>query len=213
MEYQEMKAILHKLEPDPSKKQIDWKTGVRVLGVAESFEREDHRSIVVGVIMRGDRYIDGLSFCRPHVGGMDATDELITMYERLNRQDIRAWMLGGSAISWFNIIDINSLSKATQIPVICVTYHDSEGIEKYLQEYFPESWKQRVEKMESAGQRKEVQLSNGHTIYLNTIDLDFRSACRLVELFIDDGKIPEPIKVARITAASLRRDLGSIITS
>ena len=112
-----MKLILHRLETTPLEKHIDWKTGVRVLGVAESFEREDKRSVVVGVIMRGDRHIDGLSFCRPHVGGMDATDELIAMYERLNRQDIRVWMLGGSAISWFNIIDIKSLSEATKIPL------------------------------------------------------------------------------------------------
>jgi endonuclease V-like protein UPF0215 family len=208
-----MKLILHRLEPTPSEKNIDWKTGVRVLGVAESFDREDKRSVVVGVIMRGDRYIDGLSFCRPHVGGMDATDELIAMYERLNRQDIRVWILGGSAISWFNIIDIKSLSEATKIPVICVTYHASDGIEKYLQEYFPNSWKERIEKMSSIGERKEVVLTNGHTIYLNNTGINLRSACRLVELFIDDGKIPEPIKVARIAAASLRRDLGSIISS
>ena len=207
-----MTKILHKLQTTPQEKHMDWKKGVRVLGVAESFEREDTRSTVVGVIMRGDRYIDGMSFCRPHVGGMDATDELISMYERLNRQDIRAWMLGGSAISWFNIVDLALLSQTTQIPVICVTYHASEGIEKYLKEYFPESWYQRLEKLNSAGERKEVKLHNGHTIFLNTISMNHRSACQLVDNFVDDGKIPEPIKLARITAASLRRDLGNIIS-
>ena len=205
-------VILHKLETIPQEKHIEWKKGVRVLGVAESFEREDTHSIVVGVIMRGDRHIDGLSFCRPQVGGMDATDELISMYERLNRQDIRAWMLGGSAISWFNIIDLVLLSKTTQIPVICVTYHPSEGIEKYLKEYFPESWNQRLEKLNSAGERKEVKLHNGHTIFLNAISMNLKSALQLVDNFVDDGRIPEPIKIARITAASLRRDLGSIIS-
>jgi hypothetical protein len=184
-----------------------------VLGVAESFEREDTRSIVVGIIMRGDRHIDGSSFCRPHVGGLDASEELLSMYSRLNREDIRAWMLSGSAISWFNIVDIVFLSERTQIPVICVTYNASEGIEKYLREYFPNNWKQRLEKLNSAGGRKKVKLSNGHEIFLNIHGIALKSAVRLVDLFTEEGKIPEPIRVARITAASLRRDLGNIISS
>ena len=191
---------------------MDWKRGVRVLGVAESFDRDDTYSIVVGVIMRGDRHIDGSSFCRPEVGGMNATEELISMYERIDRLDIRAWMLSGSAISWFNIIDIVSLSNATQIPVICVTYNVSEGIVKYLQEYFPDTWKQRQEKLNSAGSRTEIRLSNGHTIFLNLHGIDLKSASRLVDVFTEEGKVPDPIRVARLTAAALRRDLGDNIS-
>jgi endonuclease V-like protein UPF0215 family len=209
----ELMTVHHTIKPYPQEKPMEWKTGVRVLGVAESFEREDSRSIVVGIIMRGDRHIDGTGFCLPHVGGMDSTDELISMYKRINRKDIRAWMLGGSAISWFNIVDIEMLSEATQVPVVCVTYHDSNGIEKYLKEYFPDTWQSRYDKLSASGERKEVHLNNGHCVFLTTCGMNLRSGIQLTNLFTDEGKIPEPIRVARITAASLRRDMGSILFS
>ena len=53
-----------------------WKDGVRVVGVAESFEKKDKFSYVAGVIMRGDLKIDGFGFCTPEVGGLDATEKI-----------------------------------------------------------------------------------------------------------------------------------------
>ena len=190
----------------PPKISPQWKTGVRVLAVAESFERDDKRSIVTGIVMRGDLRIDGFGICRPAIGGSDSTASLISLFQRLERPDIRAWMLGGSVISWFNIVDIAKLHQATEVPVVCVTYNPSEGIEKYLQEYFPEDWKNRLEIMHRAGQRHEVKLRTGHTVYLTTSGLTRTRAKQLVDRFTLDGKIPEPIRVARIAAAGLHRD-------
>ncbi|TFG99397.1 DUF99 family protein [Candidatus Thorarchaeota archaeon] len=184
-----------------------WKTGVRVLGVAESFNRDDEKSIVTGVVMRGDFRIDGFGMCQPTVGGMDSTKSLISLYHRLDRPDIRAWMLGGSVISWFNIVDIVELHEITQIPVVCVTYNPSEGIEKYLKEYFPTDWNERLQIMERAGPRLEVTLRTGHTVYLSVSGLSKTRAKQLVDQFTLDGKIPEPIQVARIEAAGLHRDI------
>ncbi len=119
----------------PTDATIGWKKGVRVLGVAESFEKSESRSVMAGVVMRGDLRIDGFSVCTPTIGGINSTEELISLFNRLNRKDIRAWMLGGSVVSWFNIIDISVLNVETDTPVICISYHPSEGIEKYLREY------------------------------------------------------------------------------
>jgi len=187
-----------------------WKTGVRVLAIAESFSREDNKSIVAGIVMRGDFRIDGFGICRPKVGGTDSTSSLISLYQRLERPDIRAWMLSGSLISWFNIIDIVELHEATEVPVVCVTYNPSEGIEKYLKEYFPEDWEPRLQIMERAGPRMEVTLKTGHVVYLSVSGLSKTRAKQLVNQFTLDGKIPEPIRVARIEAAGLHRDLGQI---
>jgi len=185
-----------------------WKTGVRVLGVAESFNREDTKSIVAGVVMRGDFRIDGFGVCRPNVGGTDSTNSLISLYQRLDRPDIRAWMLGGSVISWFNIVDIVALHETTEIPVVSVSYNPSEGIKKYLKEYFPKDWKERMQLMETVGPREEVTLSTGHTVYLTFAGISKARAKQLVDQFTIDGKIPEPVRVARIEAAGLHRDLG-----
>jgi endonuclease V-like protein UPF0215 family len=184
-----------------------WKTGVRVLGVSESFERNDSKSIVAGVIMRGDYRIDGFGICHPTVGGNDATSSLLSMYERLERPDIRAWMLGGSIISWFNIIDISKLHEISNIPVVSISYNPSDGIEKYLKEYFPEDWKHRFATVEKVGPRVEVTLKTGHLVFLTFSGMSKARAKQLVDRFTLDGRIPEPVRVARIAAAGLHRDL------
>ncbi len=187
---------------------VGWKKGVRVLGVSESFEKSASRSILAGVIMRGDIRIDGFGVCFPTIGGTDSTTELLSLYSDLKREDIRAWMLGGSVISWFNIIDIITLYEKTNTPVICVSYHPSEGIEKYLLEYFPEDFEERIELLKSSGERVEVQLSTGHSIFLITAGISVARARKLVDKFTIDGRVPEPIRVARTIATGLHRNLS-----
>jgi endonuclease V-like protein UPF0215 family len=186
---------------------LGWKKGVRVLGVAESFEKTDSNSVLAGVIMRGDLRIDGFGVCFPTVGGFDATSQLLSLFEKMQREDIRAWLLGGHVISWFNIVDIETLHEETNTPVISVSYHTSEGIEKYLIEYFPEDWKKRLEVLNSTGERVEVQLSTGHSVFLNIAGIGLSRAKRLVDNFTLDGRVPEPIRVARTIASGLKRDL------
>ena len=191
------------------RKFTQWKRGVRVIGVAESFHRQDRWSNVVAIVMRGDFRIDGFGYCRPTVGGSDATDEIISMFKRLKRDDIRFWMLGGGIISWFNIIENQRLFEETSIPVICVSYYESEGLEKYLEEYFPNDWEERELAINRNGERTKMQLSDGHSVYLNCTGINVSDALRLVDDFTIDGRVPEPIRVARTTAASIRRDLLS----
>jgi endonuclease V-like protein UPF0215 family len=186
---------------------IAWKRGVRVIGVSESFKRTQSRSVVVGIVMRGDYRIDGFGVCQPKIGGTDSTESLVKMFQRLERQDIRAWILGGSVISWFNVVDIVELHRITEIPVVCVTYHPSEGIEKYLKEYFPEDWESRLRILERAGERTPIGLDTGHAAFLTTAGVGVSRAKRLLDLFTLDGRIPEPVRVARLTAAGLYRDI------
>ncbi|MFW9769867.1 MAG: DUF99 family protein, partial [Candidatus Thorarchaeota archaeon] len=178
-------------------------------GVAESFEKTDSESVLAGVIMRGDLRLDGFGVCFPTVGGLDATLKLLSLYENLQREDIRAWMLGGHAISWFNIVDIETLHTETDTPVISVSYNPSEGIEKYLVEYFPDDWEKRLELLRSTGERIEVKLSTGHSVFLNVAGIGLSRAKKLVDHFTLDGRVPEPIRVARSLAAGLKRDLTS----
>jgi len=186
---------------------IGWKKGVRVLGVAESFEKDESRSFMAGVVMRGDLRIDGFGVCTPEIGGSDSTNELISLFNRLKRKDIRAWLLGGSVISWFNIIDISKLHETTETPVICISYHPSDGIEKYLREYFPLDWEVRLDILERAGDRELIELGTGHELYLSTAGVGKKRARKLLDKITIDGRVPEPIRVARAIAAGLHRDL------
>jgi len=190
----------------PTEAIIGWKKGVRVLGVSESFDKDDTRSVVAGVVMRGDLRIDGFSVCTPSIGGKDSTEEFTMMFNRLNRRDIRAWLLGGSVISWFNIVDIHELYERTRTPVICISYHPSDGIEKYLKEYFPDDWQTRLDLLEKTGGRKTIQLQTGHSLYLSVAGIGHIRARNLVDKLTIDGRVPEPVRVARTIASGLHRD-------
>ena len=104
------------------------KKGLRAFGIAESYSGRTC-STLAGVVMRKDLRIDGFSFGTVTVGGMDATDRILGMVRRLNRSDINLIMLSGCVIAWFNVLDPSRISLETGIPVICVSYEDSEGLE------------------------------------------------------------------------------------
>jgi len=174
------------------------KKGVRVLGIAESFASRK-TSVLAGVVMRRDGRIDGFGFTGVTVGGMDATDAVLSLYNDMDRRDINAVMLSGCVIAWYNIIDPAEIAEKTTLPVVVVTYEDSEGLEGDLQQHFPGD-SRRLDCYRRLGSREELSLHTGHTIYIRSYGIDTREAARLCDLFTLDGKIPEPLRVARLCA-------------
>jgi endonuclease V-like protein UPF0215 family len=177
---------------------------VRALGIAESFVKGvSDRSVLAGVVMRADRVIDGFGFATAKVGGMDATDKIIKLHETLERDDINFILLNGCIISWYNVVDLHEVMEETQRPLLCVTYEESEGIEKYFLELFPDDWKRRVEVCHKNGSRTPITLHTGHTVYTRFINMTLGEAKGLLNKFTIQGAIPEPLRVARLLARSL----------
>jgi hypothetical protein len=179
------------------------KAGVRVLGVAESFVKEREHSILAGIVMRGDLQIDGIGIARIKVGGMDATDGVFSILSSLQRKDINVIFFGGCIISWFNIIDISRIHQDTGLPSICITYQESEGLEKYFSEYFPGD-EERKNLYKKLGPREKIKLGTGHEIFARWIGMKKMEAKLLLNRFTLHGKIPEPVRVARLLARTLR---------
>src|SRR5690606_2902106 len=105
------------------------KRGMRVLGIAESFTKGSMFSKLAGIVMRRDLIIDGMIFGNVTIEGDDATQSILSMYRSLKRNDINCIMLDGIVISMYNIIDGKELEENTKIPVIVVTFEESEGLE------------------------------------------------------------------------------------
>lgn len=174
------------------------KKGLRVLGIAESFAGRDY-STLCGLVMRKDRIIDGAVFETIAVGGMDATAAVLRMVDRLGRHDINCIMISGCVIAWFNIVDPQAVLEATRVPVIAVTYEASEGIEQDIVHHFPGD-RERIEAYRRLGERTEISLHTGHQIYIRGWGIDEGDAARLCNDFTATGKIPEPLRVARLMA-------------
>jgi endonuclease V-like protein UPF0215 family len=186
------------------------KPALRALGIAESFRRSHPRSVLAGAVMRADLRVDGLALAFPTVGGDDATDAVLRLFRRLDRQDINAMILSGVAISWFNIIDIQQIFESLSIPMICLTYEESPGLEGYIHEYFPQPEK-KLEIYSRLGNRESVMLKTGHQVFIRTLGLSLDEARILLNKFTLDGRIPEPVRLARmVSRAALRAGIGTI---
>lgn len=180
------------------------KKAIRVMGVAESSRKGPlGEAVLAGVVMRSDLVVDGVVFGRCRMGGMDATDSIIEMYGRLGREDVSALLVNGCIISWFNVVDLNRVYRAVKLPVICLTYHPSTGIKEYFMKYFPEDWQDRVRVYEENGPRVEVTNRNGFKLYLRVVGLDVDKALSLINKYTLFGRVPEPIRLARLIAHSL----------
>jgi endonuclease V-like protein UPF0215 family len=182
------------------------KKGIRALGIAESFVKGvSATSVLAGVVMRADMVVDGFTFAEATVGGMDATQKVIQMYKALERDDVNVLLLNGCVISWYNVIDLNWVAQELGLPLVCVTYDDSEGLEKYFKENFPDDWQTRVEVYRQNGPRKPVELNTGRIVYVRGINVSEDETLRLLKKFTLHGAAPEPLRIARLLARNLMR--------
>ncbi len=175
------------------------KRGLRVLGVAESFAPGDARSVLGGVVMRGDLIVDGVAFGHARVGGDDATDQVVRLWRALRRNDVNLTMLSGCIISKYNIVDPDALSRRLGMPVVCLTYNETRGIAGSIRKNFPGD-RDKIEAYRRLGPRRSVRLSSGHRVFLRDSGISDEDASSVVDMFTLQGSVPEPVRVAKLLA-------------
>jgi len=179
------------------------KKAIRVLGISESFVKGvSKRSVLVGVVMRGDMLVDGFAFVTATVGGMDATEAILNLHRQLDREDVNLLMLNGCVISWFNVVNLPLIHQELGLPLICVTYEESDGLEKYFRAHF-DDWMERVAIHEKNGARELVKLHTGHHLYSRYFGMGKITSKRVLNKFTLQGAVPEPIRVSRLLANSM----------
>jgi len=179
------------------------KKAIRALGVAESFRKNSVNAFLAGVVMRSDFLIDGFSFAKTTIAGDDATDSVISLYKSLKREDVNLIMLSGVIISMYNIVDINKVFEETGKPVLAVTYRSSKGIEEAIRKHFPECWERKIEAYRRLGPRRELKLKTGFKLFFRSVGIDDFDSKIILNKFTVFGRIPEPIRVARLLARSI----------
>ncbi|HPS91867.1 MAG TPA: DUF99 family protein [Methanothrix sp.] len=175
------------------------KSGLRVLGIAESFVRTRPVSTIAGVVMRADLRVDGLSYAHATVGGDDAALAILSLYRQLNRADVNALILSGAALSWFNIVDLKMVFEETEKPLICLTYEQSPGLEEHIRQHFP-SPDEKLRLYRSLGERQSIRLRTGYEVFVRVWGVAIDEARILLNKFTRDGRVPEPVRLARLAA-------------
>jgi endonuclease V-like protein UPF0215 family len=179
------------------------KRGLRALGIAESFSGRSS-STMAGVVMRKDLRIDGVAIASLTVGGMDATDAVLSIIASLGRRDINVAMVSGSVVAWYNILDPEAIYGKTGLPLIVVTYEDSGGLEGDIIHHFPGD-EARLKAYRNLGERVPVLLRDGSKVFIRAAGLSPEDAARILRDFTRDGKVPEPVRVARLVARGAMR--------
>jgi len=181
------------------------KPALRALGIAESFIRSCPTSTIAGVVMRADLRVDGLAYAHATVGGDDSTEAVLRLYRQLDRADVNALILSGAAISWFNIIDLQEVFEETQRPLVCLTYEESPGLEKYIREYFP-CPEEKLRRYRELQGRQSGKLKTGHEVFVRVRGASHEEARIRLNKFTRDGRVPEPVRLARLAARAARKD-------
>ena len=179
------------------------KPGVRALGLAESYRSD--RSTVCGVVTTTEGVVDGVTFADCTVGGLDATDALLSCWEDLGREDVQYVFVSGVALAWYNLIDAPRLAEGLDVPALLITYEASDGLSAPLAEVFTGDAltvrKQRYDRLPS---RISVELPDGE-VFVRVLGDDVADPAAVVRSFTRAGQRPEPVRVARLAARGADR--------
>ena len=179
------------------------KSGIRGLAIAESFSQDSKKSVLSGIVMSTDLVIDGFVMGHSTVGGDDATDVILTMFEKLDRSDVSFLLISGIIISLYNMIDVKRISEKTGLPVVAITHEESDGIEDAIRHHFPDSYKSKLAEYSKLGSREKITLHTSHDLYIRNEGCTVLEAKQLLDKVTSQGSIPEPLRIAQLLANTL----------
>jgi len=179
------------------------KQGIRGLAIAESFSQTSKESVLSGIVMSKDLFIDGFVFDHSTVGGDDAADAILSMYEKLDRPDVSLLLISGIVISLYNIVDVKKISEKIELPVIGVTYEESQGIEDAIKHHFPDSYETKLAEYSKLGSREKITLHTSHNLYIRNEGCTVLEATHLLDKITLQGSMPEPLRITQLLANTL----------
>ena len=125
------------------------------------------------------------------------------MYKKLARPDVSFLLISGIVISLYNIVDLKRISEETGLPVIGVTYEESEGIEDAIKHHFPDSYKSKLSEYSNLGSREKIALHTSHDLYIRNEGCTLLEAKQLLDKITLQGSVPEPLRISQLLANTL----------
>ncbi len=181
------------------------KKGIRTLGIAESFMKDQEYSTLGGVVMRSDLIIDGFSRSKLKVSGSDATKAAIDLFRKLGRNDVNAIMISGSVLSLYNVLDIDKMHEELKMPVIALSFKKSNSdlARNIGSSFSSREAEKKIKLLEKLGEPTKLKLATGYEIFVRAAGINETSSGKLLDKFTLQGSIPEPVRVARLLAKTL----------
>ena len=177
---------------------------LRLVGVEDGwFEpyKAGESTLICAVVMSGGS-VESIGTRCIEVDGTDATGKLL---ELLGGITCDAVILGGISFGGFNVVDAEAVRVATGVPVIVFIPEapDSEAMLAALCKHFPD-WQERWRRVEALGEIFSEQVGDGRPIFFEVLGASRDEAARILRAS-SLGRIPEPVRVAKLVARGLTR--------
>jgi len=178
------------------------KDEIRIIGIDDGhFDKDkDKKALIVGVIMRGSRQIDGVLSNYVEVDGDDSTDKIIEMIRRTTHiNQLRIIMTNGISFAGFNIIDMNRIFEELKLPVIAVI-RKKPDMEKFISALKKvRNFEKKLEILKKLPEPKPVRTKYG-TTYFQNVGISDEEAREIILKTSINSRIPEPVRVAHLIA-------------
>ena len=180
---------------------------IRVVGLDDSqfIPHSKSKVRVVGIVFRGNNWIEGAMSTLITVDGTDATENITNMIiTSPHYKQLRVILLNGVTFGGFNVVDIRSLNSQTGLPVIAVTSkRPNLGEVQLALQNLPDSEK-RWAAIRNAGDIFPFEPSNGKgTIYIESAGISNSLTNEILQKTTTRSKIPEPLRVAHLVASGI----------
>jgi len=183
------------------------KKEIRILGLdcAKVPRAKGHVAQIVGVIYRGRRWLDGVVTVDVETDKVDATEKIARMIlTSVHYGQLRIVMLSDIALAGRNLVDIKELCERTHLPAMVVKEQAPTLKEmRKMREKFRHC-NVRKRALENAGAILPIKRRSGRTLYVQFQGLSRSDVEKALDVSCS-GRIPEPLRVARLIASALER--------
>ena len=171
------------------------KKGIKTIGFDDGpFVKGQEKTVIVGVIMRGNDYVEGIVRDWITVDGSDSAEKIKTLVKNSRHYNqLKAVFIHGSTMGGFNLLDFRELKKIRK-PVITVLRKKPSGkAVKAVKKYFKE--KEKIV-------QSQPEFFKYKQAYFQAVNVEKQKAIELIEKTTRMGNIPEPVRLAHLIATA-----------
>jgi len=170
------------------------------------FRFGDASALLVGLVVRGQGYLEGAQFDRASVDALDSTDVIARMVAACpQRTSLKALLLDGLTFAGFNVVDLEDLRARTGVPVVTVVdkVPDPDAIIAALRGRFPD-WEERWRRLRSPALHR-IDLPDGGALTAHVSGCAVEDARELLRAMTLRGHLPEALRMAHLVASGMPR--------
>ncbi|MEM3641243.1 MAG: DUF99 family protein [Candidatus Bathyarchaeia archaeon] len=174
-----------------------------IVGVEDgSFQKGVTRETLLAIVLLRQFTIENVKVTKITVDGLDATEKLA---EILEDWEFDAILLAGVSYAGFNLIDPMLIHEKFRKPLLIIaqTKPNNKAVKRALKRHFKD-WEARWGVFQRLGPVYKIHIKKGEApLYMETVGTNVRWASSFVRSLRLFGRIPEPLRVARLIARGL----------